>query len=364
MKYIKNPFRKIGLPAASGLADGAVRSDPTTVLRLLAQCPVAEKTPLVAVANLAEKQGIANLSVKDESARMGLGSFKALGAAYAIAKQAHEKLGDKLFEEGQAKESLKGQVFTSATAGNHGLSIAAGARIFGAEAVIFISDTVPEDFATRLKSFGARVVRQGSDYAASLDAAKEAAASNGWQLLSDTSWPGYTALPLDIMEGYLALAAETVDQAADRNFMPTHVFLQAGVGGLAAGVAAHLRARWGQDFHICVVEPTFAPALYTSIEAGKPVIADGPVSNMGRLDCKEPSHLALRLLARDADSFMLVSDEEVSEAIKELDAEGLKTTPSGGAGYAGLKAVRTSGDLGLDSSSKVLVILSEGPEDS
>ncbi len=364
MKLVKNPYRGTGLPDDRIPTKGDVRHDPALPLALLAHCPVAGVTPLLETPALAETLGLGRLTIKDERPRMGLGSFKALGAAYAIARKAYEKLGDDLFAEGAAGTALTGEVFTAATAGNHGLSIAAGARVFGARAVIYIAESVPEDFANRLKSFGAEVIRSGAIYEASLLAAKDAAAENGWHLLSDTSWPGYTAPPLDVMEGYLVMAAEAVDQVAALDCKPSHVFLQAGVGGLAASVAALLRARWGDDFQIIVVEPTAAPALQASIDAGGPVVTQGPVSNMGRLDCKEPSQLALKALAKDADWFLTVSDQSVQAAIKDLKPFDLATSPSGGAGFAGLIALAEAGEVGLGADSQVLIFLSEGPTDA
>ena len=363
MKKIKNPYRGAGLPAGAIKAQGDVRNDASAVRHLLDQCPVHAVTPLATLPDLAAHLGVAQIAVKDERTRMGLGSFKALGAAYAIAKQASQRMGAVPFDAETARQALKGQVFAAATAGNHGMSIAAGAKVFGARAVIFIAETVPEGFAAKLTAPGAEVIRAGDEYEASLDAAKLAADENGWQLLSDTSWPGYTELPLDIMEGYLVMAAEAAEQCDAENWQPTHIFLQAGVGGLAAAAAAGARAHWGDTPTIIVVEPDEAPALQASIEAGQPVVTRGDVSNMGRLDCKEPSHLALKSLAQLADYFATVSDDYVTDAIEDLAEEALETSPSGGAGYAGLKAGLAAGDYGLGSGSRVLLYLSEGPAD-
>lgn len=363
MKIVKNPYRRTGLPDGVIKTAGNVRTDPAAVQHLLSRCPVAGETKLRNESALAQKLGIGSLFVKDERNRMGLGSFKALGAAFAIAKKAHEKLDEDLFDAENAASALNGEVFTAATAGNHGMSIAAGARVFGARAVIFIAETVPEAFAGKLETLGAEVVRAGADYEASLIAAKTAAEENGWTLLSDTSWPGYSELPLDVMEGYLAMASETADRLDADGVTPSHVVLQAGVGGLAAAVAAHLRVRWGNDPVMIVVEPDYAPSLQASIEAGRPVVSPGPVSNMGRLDCKEPSQLALKLLAREADYFMTVSDGYVSESLEDLAAAGLETSPSGGAGYAGLKALKAAEECDLGSESEILMFISEGPTD-
>jgi diaminopropionate ammonia-lyase len=359
MKLLKNPYRGQGLPSGATNVEGTLVDDPTAAQALLALCPIADVTPLSSAPTIAQSLGIKDIFIKDERARMGLGSFKALGAAHAIAKQAWQKLGDDLADPARTKTALSDAVFCAATAGNHGLSIAAGARVFGARAVIYIAETVPASFEARLKSLGAEVIREGQDYEASLDGAKAAAAENHWQLLSDTSWPGYTDPPRDVMEGYLIMAAEAADQWPEDP--PSHIFLPAGVGGLAGAAAIYARKRWGDAPLIVVVEPEAAPALHASIAAGHPVVTAGPVSNMGRLDCKEPSHLALKSLAETADYFMTLSDQAVTDAIADLDGVGFATSPSGGAGYAGILAAVGLDELRLAPDSRVLLYLSEGP---
>jgi diaminopropionate ammonia-lyase len=298
---------------------------------------------------LSARSGVARLVIKDERGRMGLGSFKALGAAYVIAHDAVATGADDL------SRALAGRTYVTASAGNHGMSVAAGARVFGADAVVYIAETVPEIFAQRLADKGARVVRAGDDYAASMNGAAQAAEGNGWILLSDSSWPGYMDRPHRLMEGYLQMAAEALDSVTQ-----THVFLQAGVGGLAGAVAALVRARLGDDPQIIVVEPEYAPALFESVRAGQAVTTTGPVSSMGRLDCKEPSLIALRGLARDADAFMLITEDEAAATLAPMAAEGLEGSESGVAGVAGLLAlVGTEHAPGPDAT--VLCFLSEGP---
>ncbi len=326
--------------------------DHAAPFALLQHCPAHQVTPLVEHADLAARLGVAELWIKDERGRMGLGSFKALGAAYVIAHDAMAALAD------APQTALRGRTYVTASAGNHGLSVAAGARVFGAQAVIYIADTVPEAFAERLRAKGATVVREGAIYEDSMAAAAKAADENGWHLLSDSSWPGYTDPPHRLMEGYLVLMREVFDQIPAP---PTHIFLQAGVGGLAGACAAAARAEWGDAPRIIVVEPAFAPALQASIEAGAFVTADGPASAMGRLDCKDASLIALKGLARDADGFALISEEEAVSAAETLSAQGMPTTPSGVAGLAAALA-DSDGVTGLTSQSRVLVILSEGPE--
>ena len=335
MQTIKNPWfgqdnalRLDNIPHPSVSAERPIE--------LLKRCPDAASTSL---RDLGAFATAGQVFVKDERSRMGLGSFKALGAAYVIAQAAQ-------------KNNLTGITYVAASAGNHGLSVAAGAKVFGAQAVIYLADTVPESFAAKLQNVGASVVRAGADYAASMQAAQAAAADKGWILLSDSSWPGYVDIPQQLMEGYLVMAAEIVAQIPQP---PTHIILQAGVGGLAAAAAAYFRVHWGSAPSIIVVEPDAAPALFNSIKAGHCVTTAGAVSNMGRLDCKEPSLIALKGLARDADIFCLISDAVATAAMPILDAAGLATTPSGGAGLAALLA----GVEGIDSHSRVLCILTE-----
>jgi diaminopropionate ammonia-lyase len=349
MRLLENPRTPVEVPAEVPCPS----TDAPRVAALLARCPAAEETPLVDAPGLARRAGVASVHVKDERARMGLGSFKALGAAYVIACDAVAKGGD-------PATALNGTTYVTASAGNHGLSVAAGARVFGARAVVYLAETVPEGFAKRLRAKGAEVRRAGADYEASMAAALKAARDEGWQLLSDSSWPGYTEVPHRLMEGYLALIDEAARQLLEP---PTHVFLQAGVGGLAGAVAAFARKLWGAAPRIMVVEPEAAPALMESVRAGRAVVAPGPVSSMGRLDCKEPSLIALKGLARDADVFVTITEEEAAAAMPVLAAEGLATTPSGGAGLAALLAAGPHGQaLGLGPGSRVLAILSEEPE--
>ena len=343
---LDNPWRGIGLlPNAP-----RPRTDVGAVARLLALCPKHRQTPLRSLAPLAAKTGVAQVIAKDERQRMGLGSFKALGAAFAIAREADkQRISD-------WEDALAGRVFAAASAGNHGLSVAAGARIFGAKAIIYIAEPVPQAFADRLTSLGAVVTRAGENYEASMLAAAQDAALNGWQLLSDSTWEGYTDPAMDVMEGYLQLAAETAEQIDEP---PTHILLQAGVGGMAAALAAYARRQWRDVPQIFVVEPAHAPALFESIRAGKLVETSGPPSAMGRLDCKTASVVALAGLSHDADVFVTITEEEVYQALPSLDDLGVSTTPSGAAGLAALLA-----GLDLPSNARVLTILSEGPVDA
>lgn len=352
MQLLKNPYRGTGLlglddtiPAPSIAADA--------VSALLAHCPAHAPTPLISATALAGALNVASVQVKDERGRMGLGSFKALGAAYVIATDANKSGATDM------SQALTGKTYVTASAGNHGMSVAAGAKVFGAQAVIYLSKTVPDSFAQRLRDKGARVVIEGDNYEASMAAAMEAAEANHWQLLSDSSWHNYTDRPHRLMEGYLQMAAEAFSQCA---VPPTHIVLQAGVGGMAGAVAALARHTCGDGPIIIVVEPDAAPALHDSIMAGKAVTTQGPVSEMGRLDCKEPSLIALKGLAKDADFFALISEDEGNHTMETLADHGLATTPSGGAGLSFLLANDVHANIALGPDAHVLAFLSEGPD--
>ena len=347
MEILKNTYRGtrlVSLPAEIPFPS----VDVAAVNKLLDLCPVKNTTALTDCPSLASEVGVASLHAKDERSRMGLGSFKALGAAYVIASLANETGADDM------TTALAGRTFITPSAGNHGLSLAAGARAFGAEAVIYISQTVPESFAERLRDKGATVVREGHDYEASMVAAMKAKEQNGWTLVSDTSWDEYYETTHLLMEGYIRLAEETVQQY---DGVPTHIFLQAGVGRFAGAIAAFLRDKWGDAPTIIVVEPEEAPALIESIKVGKSIVVTGGDSHMGRLDCKEPSLVALAGLARDADYFLTISETQGSEHLPTLASLDLATSGSGGAGLSALLS-KPEG-IGLNAESRVLCFITE-----
>ena len=321
----------------------AFTPNPASPLALLAACPAYAATPLVAKTGPTGR----TMLVKDETRRMNLGAFKALGGVYAVARlidEAWQGAGNRpLTPEDYMSEEVKAfaatMTFVCASAGNHGMAVAAGARIFGAKARIFLAREVPAGFESRLKETqNAQVVRAGDTYAQSVDAAKADAAKTGAILLADGSWPGYSHPPLLVMEGYTVIAEELREAFEQSGDWPSHVFLQAGVGGIAGAVTHMIRENWAVQPEIIVVEPNEAPCLTESHAAGYPVQVPGGVSNMGRLDCKEPSLIAFGIFERTGVHFMTVTDAEAQDAAKRLTSQGIATTPSGAAGLAGLKA--------------------------
>lgn len=315
--------------------------DPARPRALLAACPAYQPTPLVP---LTAPDG-GQVLIKDETNRMNLGAFKALGGVYAVARlidEAWQEAGHPALEpqdylNDDLRDFASRMTFVCASAGNHGMAVAAGARLFGARARIFLAKDVPAGFENRLKERQcAEVVRAGDTYEESVEAAKRDALETGAILLADGSWPGYVHPPSLVMEGYTAMAEELREGFEASGHWPSHVFLQAGVGGIAGAITHMIRANWKVQPEIIIVEPDAAPCLLESHKAGKPVAVEGPLSNMGRLDCKEPSIIAFGIMERSNVNFLLVDDLEAAQAASWLGGKGFPTTPSGAAGLAGL----------------------------
>ncbi|KZM50119.1 pyridoxal-phosphate dependent enzyme [Labrenzia sp. OB1] len=303
---------------------------------------------------------------KDETGRMGLGAFKALGAPYAVARL----LGDTWFAhtgetltpdrllDADVRALAATQTFACASAGNHGLGVAAGAQAVGAKSRIHLARTVPASFAERLKGLGAEVVWSGTVYDESVAAAIADASQTGATLLADGSWPGYTETPKWVMEGYCVIAEELRASFETLGHWPSHVYLQAGVGGLAAAMAHMIRLNWTVQPELIVVEPAAAACLKASHEAGTATRSDGPDSNMGRLDCKEPSIVAWHVLERCNVTYQTLSEKEGASAAEAVTKLGIATTPSGAAGFGALCTQLSDKTNGKDF--LPLVIISEG----
>ncbi len=294
-----------------------VEFDPQKVLTLLQKCPEYRSTPLFEHRELTTLVGCDRLWVKDERNRMSVGSFKALGGAYAVYR---------LLQQGA------GPTFCCASAGNHGLSVAAGARAFDAQAVVILSHTVPSTFEAKIRDLGAQVIRHGQTYEESMDFALTESAQHGWELVSDSSWDGYTETPHLVMEGYTVIAWELAQEFEKHSIWPTLIYLQAGVGGLAAALTSEIRRSWPQQPQIIVVEPEAAPCLGESVKQDRLITISGPSSVMGRLDCKEASLLAFEILRTQADGFVTVPDKLTQTVCGRLEKFDLHTTPSGAAG--------------------------------
>ena len=310
-------------------------------LSWLTNCTDYEPTPLTELNAIANVVGYSTLLVKNESSRMGLGSFKALGGAYAVFCLAEQKLEAVLervpsLEEVMelSKNYLKEQTVCCASAGNHGLSVAEGARILGLKCEVFLSEQVPLTFESRLKQKGANVIRSGVNYEESMTNALSHSQKDSITLITDSSWEGETYYPSLVMQGYSVLAKEMFDEFSQSEQWPTHVLLQAGVGGMAAAITQYIKDYWLAQPEIIIVEPESANCLQQSINCGAITSVEGPISNMGRLDCKEPSMLAFDILKAGANRFVTITDEQAEGARKMLHNHGISTTTSGAAGLA------------------------------
>jgi diaminopropionate ammonia-lyase len=309
-------------------------------------------TPLHALPALAARLGVGALFVKDESYRFELSSFKALGGAYAVERLARERGGH-------------GLTVTCATDGNHGRAVAWGASRIGARAVIYVHEKVSEGRSAAIAGFGAEVRREGRTYDESVRVCAEAASREGWQVVSDTSWPDYQDVPRQVMQGYAVLSAEILQVEPAL----THVFVQGGVGGLAAGVLSWFWEAQGSERPVMVVvEPDRAACLFESARAGELRTFPGELDTiMAGLACGEPSMLAWELLGPGADAFMTVTDAVVATTMCEMAAERIVSGESGAAALAAFQraavdpAMRAS--LGLDRRSRVVCLSTEGATD-
>ncbi|OBQ81643.1 diaminopropionate ammonia-lyase [Mesorhizobium sp. WSM3873] len=338
------------------------------------------ETPLYALPALANGLGIAALHVKDEGQRLGLGSFKALGGAYAVMRLVLEEAGKRFGREVDICEindprlrAIAAQMtFCCATDGNHGRSVAQGAGLVGARSVIYVHAGVSAERVAAIARFGAEIVQVEGGYDHAVREVARVGAERGWKIVSNTSWRGYERIPGLVMQGYTVIVREALRHMAEP---PTHVFLQAGVGGFAAAFAGYMAILLGERRpKAVVVEPRRSACVYASVEAGRPVtIAPQRSTVMAMLECAEPSLIAWRVLSRVGDAFMTV-DEDDAVAVMNRLARPLGNDPaivsgeSGGAGLAGL--IRAAGDkctraaLGLDATSRVVVINSEGATDA
>jgi diaminopropionate ammonia-lyase len=342
--------------------------------REIASWPGYAPTPLVDLPSLARAIRIGSLSYKDESGRFGLGSFKALGGAYAVLRQLQARLGDVSSAElraGNHRDRAATITVTCATDGNHGRSVAWGAQLFGCRCVIYIHETVSQGRADAIASYGAEVRRTPGNYDDAVRQAARDAAANGWIVVSDTSYEGYTDIPRDVMQGYAVMADEALGQLPAP---PTHVFIQAGVGGLAAAVCGHLWETLRERRpRVVVVEPDRAACLFESAVHGRASNIGGTLDTMmAGLACGETSILAWEILEEGAADFLTVTDEAAFACMRLL-AQGTNGDPrvvageSAVAGLAGLLCAMArptlATALGLDNRSRVLLFGSEGDTD-
>lgn len=340
-----------------------------------------EPTPLTELFGLAQAVGLKQIWYKDEGGRFGLGSFKALGGAYAVyrllcshieAQTGIQNVSPADLQSGKFRELTKNITVTSATDGNHGRSVAWGAKLFGCKSVIYIHAEVSEAREKALKDLDSKVIRVDGNYDESVRQCATDAAENGWSIVSDTAWEGYEDIPKDVMEGYTVMGKETLNQLAGKK--PTHIFVQGGVGGLAAAVYDVFKTHWGDGMpRFVVVEPELADCLYESAREGKAVTVDVQEETvMAGLSCGEVSTVAWEVLREGSDDFITIPDSAIAPVMRLLAEAPFGDKPivageSAVAGLAGVIGTKNAADLAqalnLNEESSILVFGTEGATD-
>ena len=318
-------------------------------------------TALHDLPDVAAHLGVRRVVFKDESTRFGLGSFKALGGAYAVRRLVKQTIAD-----GGSAADL---VVATATDGNHGRSVSWGAQRAGCAAKIYIHEHVSPAREAAMTAFGADVIRVTGNYEASLAACKEDAAANGWHLVSDTSWAGYHELPIQIMAGYTVMGAETIAQMGDDR--PSHALLPVGVGGLAAGVIAPLWQAMGSDLgRMIAVESSMSACMHDSIVRGTPTLIDTVEETlMAGLSCGEVSDVAWQILQPTLRHCVTISDDAVRPLMRWFHHRNprIEAGECSTSGLAALLQAHADGAawqaMGFDADSVVLLIGTEGATD-
>ncbi len=330
-----------------------------------------EPTPLHSFDDMAEDTGVSSIFYKDEYSRFTLKSFKALGGAYAVANLLIKKLKEEGINanssdliSGVYKDHTSKHTVCCATDGNHGRSVAWGAQQFGCNCEIYIHRNVSEGREKAIANYGALVNRIKGNYDDSVRIAAEVAESNGYTVVSDTSYEGYTDIPKDVMQGYTVMVDEAMKQMNDT---PTHVFLQGGVGGFPSAVVSFLQESLDCPPIFVVVEPVNADCLFQSAVNGKPTAVHGDLDTiMAGLACGEVSVLAWSILENYAPHFMTITDESIPKAMQLL-ANRIPPIIAGESAITGLAGfliacndVELKSKLMINENSKILLFGTEG----
>ena len=331
-------------------------------------------TPLHSFDDMAQDTGVSSIFYKDENPRFTLKSFKALGGAYAVANLLIKKLKEEGINansadliSGKYKEFTSNLTVCCATDGNHGRSVAWGAEQFGCKCEIYIHRNVSQGRERAIAKYGAIVNRIKGNYDDSVRIAAEVAESNGYTVVSDTSYEGYTDIPKDVMQGYTVMVDEAIKQMND---VPTHVFLQGGVGGFPAAVVSFLQESLDCPPIFIVVEPTNADCLFQSAVNGEPTAVHGDLDTiMAGLACGEVSVLAWSILESYVPHFMSITDESIPKAMQLL-ANRESPIVAGESAIAGLAGflvacndANLKSKLMINENSKILFFGTEGDTD-
>ena len=341
-------------------------------------------TPLVKLAHLADMLRVSKIWIKDESHRFGLNAFKVLGASHGLAyliaqrlKMNAQELFFDLLHAPSAKEKLADTTFVTATDGNHGRAVAWAAQQLGCNAVVYLPKGTSTARYEAIKSHGAQTLIIDGTYDDAVQQAVEQAQKQGWILLQDTAREGYEEIPLKIMQGYLTILHEALEQLEGE--IPTHVFVQCGVGSLAAASQAYLFELFGDERPLfAVVEPTRAACFYEPMATHKRTpkkLSSNLNTIMAGLACGEPSTLAWKILRDYADVFVACPDYVAMRGMRILGnpLQGDERIISGESGAVTLGLLTTvlaqascrkiAKALSLDETSKVLLLSTEGDTD-
>jgi len=338
-------------------------------------------TPLLSLGELAKSCDLAKVYYKDESGRFGLGSFKALGGAYAVIRHLAQLLSEQSgspismasIRAGDHSQAASDIVVASATDGNHGRSVAWGAKQAGVACKIYIHRDVSIGRETSMAELGADIIRIDGDYDASVRLCAADSKANGWHVISDTSYEGYLDTPRHVMAGYTVMVGEIFEQM--RGDLPTHVFIQAGVGGLAAAVCAAFWMKTEENLpRFIIVESEHAACISASARNHAPSnIEITEETIMAGLSCGETSLIAWEILSRGARDVVTIPDDLVPAAMRLMAHGGLgggkiEAGECATSGIIALTAVAGNDDLRstmqLDQASKVLVFGCEGATDA
>jgi len=314
-----------------------------------------QPTPLESLNKLSKELELKNIFYKDESKRFGLKSFKALGGAYAVEK---------------ITKGRKDVTVSTATAGNHGKSVAWGAKNLGFNCKIFISENVSETRAEEMRNLKAEVIRIKGNYEDSLNVCKEESKKNNWEIIQDVAWPSYELVPKLTMAGYSTMIKEISVQT---NEYITHIFLQAGVGGMAAGVVAGVANYFKKVPKIIIVEPENANCVMQSIENNTPTRVDiKKESIMGGMSCGDVSLVPWQILKNSVNNCVSVSDKFVSQTVAMLANKVLSdiSIVGGECSTPGITSLisccnikETKSALDINENSNILLIGCEGSAD-
>ncbi|WP_261386832.1 diaminopropionate ammonia-lyase [Streptomyces sp. BK340] len=318
-------------------------------------------TPLTEIPSLAVELEVGRVFVKDESARLGLPAFKALGASWAI----HRTLAERVASGEPGPVTL-----VTATDGNHGRAVARTARRLGQHAHVFVPQGVHPQAVAAIVAEQAKVTEVPGPYDEAVRLAAEEAAAPDAVLVQDTAWPGYEQIPGWIVEGYSTLCAELDEQLAAEGVTegPDLVSVPVGVGSLAQAVITHYRSRPSERASALLsVEPESAACVLESLALGEPVSVTTGDTTMAGLNCGTPSSIAWPYLRGGLDAAVAVADADSARAAGDLAALGVSSGPCGAASLAGLRAALTGADaeerrtaLGLGPSSVVVLLSTEG----